>query len=133
MFDQFWRLYPTRNGRKLGKAICMKCFCSLSKDEQLLVLKATEQYAKFLTQKQTAFVPSARDPIRFLKASWWRDWLPVEAPVQPRLPVAPPKPVEYVSMHEALKDKPEQLATLERMLSHGPSLSLAPLGAKPSR
>jgi hypothetical protein len=70
------------------------------------------------------FVPEPRDPIRFLKQDWWRDWVDRPTMTSPKPPLTPPTPsVPGISMREALQDWPEGLAKLERILTHGPALS----------
>ncbi len=118
MFDQFWLLYPSRHGRKVGKALCLAVFQRLPHEDQLLVLKAAAQYAEASKPKADAFVPLPRDPIRFLKQDWWRDWVdrPEVKNVKPI--ITPPTPsVPGISMHEALQDWPEGLAKLRKMLA----------------
>ncbi len=127
MFDDFWKAYPARHGRKLGKALCLKIFEKLPHEDQVLVLKAAIQYAAASKPKADEFVPLPRDPIRFLKQDWWRDW--VETTQKPQLKpiITPPRPiVQGVSMREALAEWPEGLAKLERILAHGPALSQSP-------
>ncbi|HVX15988.1 MAG TPA: hypothetical protein VHC22_32690 [Pirellulales bacterium] len=75
-FDLFWNSYPSRRGRKLGKQKCSHLFSSLPRDDQLLATTAAKNYAAS-DEAQHGF---ARDPERFLKADWWRDWL---GPPQP--------------------------------------------------
>lgn len=97
MFEQFWSVYPARNRRKLGKAQCKPLFEQLRDEDQELCVRAAKNYAKGCQPKADEFVPPPRDPIRFLKHDWWRDWLddavvlccdfrmtpPCEQPVQP--------------------------------------------------
>lgn len=80
MFEQFWQHYPRRNGRPLvGKQACLALFSLLTEDEQAHCVQAAKQYKKAsLPRADESFVPAPRDPIRFLKADWWRDW--VEGP-----------------------------------------------------
>lgn len=70
-FDAFWDAYPKRNGRRAGKQSCLKLWRQLKADERALVVKAAGNYAA----SQAARDGFARDPERFLKASWWRDWI----------------------------------------------------------
>lgn len=76
MFDQFWQAYPARNGRpKVGKAVCIRLFSELSDEDQALLVRAAKHYAKACKPKEGEFVPDPRDPERFIKKDWWRDWL----------------------------------------------------------
>jgi hypothetical protein len=82
VFEQFWASYPSRKGRpKVGKALCERLFKELSDEDQALAIQAAKAYAKASQPRADgSFVPDPRDPIRFLRADWWRDWL--EAPAQ---------------------------------------------------
>jgi hypothetical protein len=78
LFDQFWREYPSRKGRpKVGKALCAKLFAEMNADDQVLAIQAAKAYAKASQPRGDEFVPEPRDPERFLKRDWWRDWLEV--------------------------------------------------------
>ena len=80
MFDLFWREYPSRKGRpKVGKALCLRLFNELCEADQVLAVQAAKAYAKASQPKADEFVPEPRDPERFLKKDWWRDWLEVPA------------------------------------------------------
>ena len=76
-FDTFWKLTPMRNGRRVGKVKTLELFKRLSDDDQVLACRAAgiygETYRKAATPGQ--FRPDPRDPERFLKNDWWRDWL----------------------------------------------------------
>ena len=79
-FEIFWNLYPGRNGRKLGKAKTYKMFQLLSEEDQLLCCRAAGAYAQQYKRPRAAkeFIPEPRDPERFLRNEWWRDWLTPE-------------------------------------------------------
>ena len=81
MFEQFWSVYPARNRRKLGKAQCHPFFEALSEDDQTACIQAAKHYAKACQPRADEFVPAPRDPIRFLKHDWWRDWIDGDAVV----------------------------------------------------
>ena len=75
MFTQFWKLYPARNGKKIGKGQCHKLFEKLSENDQGLCVIAAANYAK----RQEWPV----DPIRFFKSKdypdgLWREWVEPE-------------------------------------------------------
>jgi len=80
LFEQFWSHYPARNGRpKVGKQPCLLLFRELEESEQADCVQAAKHYAKASKPKSDgSFVPEPRDPIRFLRQDWWRDW--VEGP-----------------------------------------------------
>lgn len=79
-FDIFWKLYPRRNGRLLGKVRAAQLFGRLSDKDQLLCCRAAGAYAQSYKRplKSQEFRPEPRDPERFLRMEWWRDWLEPE-------------------------------------------------------
>lgn len=77
-FEVFWGAYPRRNGRRLGKKAAFERFMALSETDQLQAIQAASQYARSLIPKPGEFVPAARDPERFLKQDFWRDYLEPE-------------------------------------------------------
>ena len=82
-FKTFWNLYPLRNGKKVGKKECEDYFRENIKPEDLnQLIIATGNY----TNSKTAKDNYAKDPIRFLKKDFWRDWIePPEAEVPSHL------------------------------------------------
>ena len=73
-FEEFWRLYPMRDGKKIGKKRTSELFAKV-KDKDLPDLRrALENYASSGAVKRGY----ARDPERFLKADYWRDWIEPE-------------------------------------------------------
>jgi hypothetical protein len=72
-FERFWRAYPSRNGRKNGKRAAFDLWRRIAADDRDLLVAAAEKYAASLTAKRGF----ARDPERFLKREWWRDWVDV--------------------------------------------------------
>lgn len=78
-FENFWKCYPARNGKRIGKVEAQRKFRSLSSQDRGLVLVATRNYAASeLIQKGVG----VRDPHRFLqngkKDEPWRDWITPE-------------------------------------------------------
>jgi hypothetical protein len=75
-FNEFWSLYPPRNGRKLEKAETAKRFQMLKEEEITLVLKAVRVYANSTDIKNGIGI---RDPKRFLGDGkgnqYWKEWL----------------------------------------------------------
>lgn len=68
LFEQFWKAYPQNDkGRKRGKAVSLRIWKTIAVSDRELVIAAAKNYAR----EQTEFV---RDPERFLKSDWWRDW-----------------------------------------------------------
>lgn len=75
-FEEFWKAYPLNaSGRKRGKKESFQIWKKIPLEDRDGVLDAAKNYAK----EQTEFI---RDPERFLKKDWWRDY--VEAPGAPR-------------------------------------------------
>jgi ArsR family metal-binding transcriptional regulator len=70
-FDDFWKVYPKRNGNKVGKAKTLKLFMQLLNGDRELIIKAAENYAASKTAKEGF----AKDPERFLKDDYWKDWI----------------------------------------------------------
>jgi hypothetical protein len=80
VFEQFWAAYPARKSRpKVGKAVCLALFAQYDDETQALIVQAAKAYAKASKPRDGEFVPDPRDPERFLKKDWWRDWLDVPA------------------------------------------------------
>lgn len=71
LFEQFWKAYPKRNGNKVGKQATLKLFLALNEEDHQSLLQATENYANSKTAKDGY----AKDPERFLKNEYWKDWL----------------------------------------------------------
>jgi hypothetical protein len=79
-FEAFWQAYPLRGGRKRGKRTCLGIWRQVIRaGERPLLVEAARHYADS-AESQRGF---ARDPERFLRNEWWRDWVP-------KLPLAPP-------------------------------------------
>jgi len=80
-FDIFWNIYPSRNGKKVTKKESRDYyFKHIKPDEVELILKATRNYA----DSEFAGKGYIKDPIRFLKKDFWKDWIePEEGPPDP--------------------------------------------------
>lgn len=86
-FDAFWKRYPARNGRKIGKGECWEKWKTYTPRQREQILRALDGYVKFLADAQTQL---ARDPIRFLRRDWWQSFLD---PVVPKnIATRPPFP-----------------------------------------
>ena len=96
LFEAFWKIFPARRGKKLGKWQTAKKFGELSDENQLLCVRAAGVYAEFFTAKRAPgeFVPEPRDPIRFIRNEWWRDWLNPQT-----------KPCQFRSLAEKCDDE----------------------------
>lgn len=78
-FEEFWKSYPARNGKRVGKPEAQRKFSALSPPDRKLVLVAARNYAvSELVQKGVGI----KDPHRFLqngkKDEPWRDWITPE-------------------------------------------------------
>lgn len=71
LFEIFWHSYPTRNGQKVGKSATLKLYNKLKNGERELLLQATKNYADSKTVKDGF----AKDPQRFLRDNFWKDWI----------------------------------------------------------
>lgn len=69
-FDIFWETYPKRNGKKVGKQECIVFCKNFENGDRELIIQAALNYSKSDEAKKGF----ARDPIRFLKKDWWKDW-----------------------------------------------------------
>lgn len=68
-FEEFWKAYPANaKGRKRGKAEAFALWRSIPSSDRAALLAAAKNYAV----EETEFV---RDPERFLKKDWWREWV----------------------------------------------------------
>jgi hypothetical protein len=71
-FKKFWEIYPKRNGKKVGKKETWEYFKDKIKEEDLEnLMVATRNYANSKIAKDNY----AKDPVRFLKKDYWRDWI----------------------------------------------------------
>jgi len=70
-FQMFWNEYPRRNGVRVGKAATLALFKKIPKADWTEVTKAAIHYSTS-NQVREGYV---RDPERFLKKDYWRDWV----------------------------------------------------------
>jgi len=115
LFEQFWSHYPARNGRpKVGKQPTLLLFRELDESEQADCVQAAKHYAKASKPRSDgSFVPEPRDPIRFLKQDWWRDW--VEGPAAMcNFRVTPACPNEVIAGGDACAEHTKFRAQMAR-------------------
>ena len=74
-FDEFWKVYPSRNGRKLEKDESLKAFIRIRREEFENVVRAAKNYAE---SKDVQNGIGIRDPKRFLKNDYWKEWIDVK-------------------------------------------------------
>jgi len=79
MFDEFWNIYPSRNGKKLERAETLKRFIALKNGDKELCLQAAKHYSESELVKQGFGI---KDPKRFLRDGkgneYWREWIDPE-------------------------------------------------------
>ncbi len=78
-FEEFWTLYPKRNGKKLGRADALKKFGQLTPADQASLLTAVKHYASSGDVLQGIGIA---DPHRWIRKGTgtkqsepWRDWI----------------------------------------------------------
>lgn len=81
-FEEFWKLYPARRGKKLEKNTALAKFKLLNHQDQQLVIAAARNYS---TSEMVFKGIGIKDPHRFLQNGKgdqpWRDWItPEEKP-----------------------------------------------------
>ncbi len=72
LFDQFWQVYPARNGRKLEKGNTLKAFLLIAKKKHALVVQCAKNFAG---SKDVKAGFGIKDPKRFLRNDFWREWM----------------------------------------------------------
>ena len=78
VFEDFWKLYPSRNGKKLLKKDAFKQFAKLDEATYPDILQAVRNYVK------SGQMP--RDAVRFFKDDYWREWI-APVPIAEKLSV----------------------------------------------
>lgn len=73
-FETFWEAYPKRNGKRIGRQRSLCLFMALGEDDRQLCITATRHYAA----SDAAARGFSKDPERFLKAAYWREWIEPE-------------------------------------------------------
>lgn len=78
VFEEFWKTYPSRNGKKLLKKEAQDYFGKNIKDKEFsLLMKAVHNYANSKECRNGY----AKDAIRWLRNDRWREWLEPEKEV----------------------------------------------------
>lgn len=91
VFEEFWKAYPNRNGKKVGKEKTARLFAFLSADDQQACIEAARHYGR----SERACNGYVKDPERFFRDGFWKDWLTPEAVLtaklnSPTIPAYPP-------------------------------------------
>ena len=80
-FEDFWKNYPMRNGKRLGQPEAVRKWKRLKDEDHKLVLIAVKNYA---SSKQVRDGIGIKDPHRWLSNGKgdepWRDWIEPEQP-----------------------------------------------------
>lgn len=76
-FEAWWLKYPHRNGEKVTKSESKKYLSGIKFTAWDDLMMATENYAK----SKRVLEGYAKDPVRFLKKGFWKDFLGVQAPI----------------------------------------------------
>ncbi|MDE1904854.1 MAG: hypothetical protein KGH75_00200 [Rhodospirillales bacterium] len=69
-FDEFWKAYPRRNGRRLGRGKCVERWIRLTLDDRRAAWRGAVHYAHDVDAGLTI----AKDPDRWLRDRCWEDW-----------------------------------------------------------
>jgi len=93
-FEKFWKIYPSRNGKKRGKPEAYKNFLKFKEEEWPLLIECSKNYSK----SQKARSNFAKDPERFLIKNYWQDWKEPE--------------IEFIEPERAKESKTKLLADL---------------------
>jgi hypothetical protein len=72
-FEKFWKAYPARNGKKLNRKLCFD-YIRKNKIDRDLLFQAVGNYAKSKNGREGF----AKDPIRFLRADFWKEYIEPE-------------------------------------------------------
>jgi len=84
-FEEFWDLYPMRNGKKIGRPEALTKFRQADPDDHPLILMAVRNYGASEMIQKGIGVKDAHRRLRNGKESEpWRDWLTPEQPVKPQ-------------------------------------------------
>ena len=84
-FEIFWQAYPKRKGKRLGKKQCEDWWTKnvTTTESADKIINACNEYAQS-DQSRKSNGEFVRDPIRFLRADYWKDWTREEKPQQPK-------------------------------------------------
>jgi hypothetical protein len=69
-FEEFWTVYPKRNGKRLGRGKCEAIWSKLTMPERFAAYRAAQNYAAAVEADLTF----AKDPERFLRPQVIADW-----------------------------------------------------------
>jgi hypothetical protein len=74
-FEKFWSVYPKRNGKKVGKPTAFDLFCKFPETDWPIIIQCAQNYSTSSNARNNY----AKDPERFLKKDYWREWVEAES------------------------------------------------------
>lgn len=80
-FEEFWKLYPKRAGKKVGKAATKRYWDRYSPEERVAAMVGVRHYAQAIAD---GLWLSAKDPIRWVRDKAFEDWQTPAVPDNPR-------------------------------------------------
>ncbi len=69
-FAEFWSAYPRRNGKIIGRSLCVKRWEKLSLEDRRAAWRGAKNYGGAVSAELTI----AKDPDRWLRDRLWEDW-----------------------------------------------------------
>jgi hypothetical protein len=90
-FEEFWKAYPSRNGKKLYKANAKEQLNKIKENDLDSVMLAVRNYAKSKNVKEGVGI---KDAFRWLRDGCWKEWLEEETSIT-NSPEKPPKENPY--------------------------------------
>ncbi len=76
-FDLFWKTYPRRNGKRIGKKDCWEWWLKNRPEvevfAEIIAWLKTDTLKREAAQRANAFYAAAKDPLRWLKGYGWED------------------------------------------------------------
>ena len=75
VFEQFWNAYPKRNGKRVGRQKTLGLFLKLTPEDRPITIQAAINYSR----SERVLSGYSKDPERFLKDEFWRDWVEPES------------------------------------------------------
>jgi hypothetical protein len=89
-FQQFWDVYPQRNGKRLGRGKVERMWAKLTLDDRRAAWRGARNYAAGLADSGL----SAADPERWVRDRRWTDWQTPATPDRPTTGPRRPDPLE---------------------------------------
>ena len=69
-FEEFWKVYPRRNGKIIGRGLCERRWAKMDIDDKRAAWRGARHYSAAVTAGLTI----AKDPDRWLRDELWEDW-----------------------------------------------------------